>query len=253
MINLKTTGEGIPFVFQHGLGANVGQVEQLVSGIKGIKWVYMDMPGHGNSALAKEAVPSFDFYVDQLVEALNAKGIEKAHFGGISMGAGISINMALRYPEKVKSLFLVRPAWIDEGNPAHLRILSEAAELMSFSDGIEKFQQEVSFQAINKEIPNAGQSLLTIFNPEQQKELPIVLKAMVNDKPYAELTALQKLALPSTVIGNDDDPLHPYDIAETTHQNIPGSVLNKVTSRYVDGTLHQKEITEHIKKHLLHI
>lgn len=253
MTNLKVSGKGIPFVFQHGLGANLVQVEQLLSGIEGIQLINMDMPGHGNSALIKGEVPSFDFYVDQLVEVLNAKGIEKAHFGGISMGAGISINMALRYPEKVLSLVLVRPAWIDEGNPVHLRILSEAAELMSFSDGIEKFKGEASFQAINTELPNAGQSLLTIFNPEQQKELPNVLKAMVNDKPYAQLTALQKLALPCTVIGNDDDPLHPYDIAETTHQNIPGSVLHKVTSRYVDGTLHQKEITEHIKKHLLHI
>ena len=243
--------QGVPFVFQHGLGANIAQVEQLLSGINGIQWIFMDMPGHGNSKLEKDCVPSFQFYTDQLVLALDKLGVTKAHFGGISMGAGISLNMALRYPGKVQGLFLVRPAWLDQESPENLKILLEAAKLMDLSDGIEKFKKEEAFQIINNELPKAAQSLLTIFDSEQQKELPTVLKAMVNDRPYDTMKELKKLDLQCTVIGNDNDPLHPYAMAESTSQNIPGSSLHKVTSRYIDSTAHQKEITDLIKKYFL--
>lgn len=252
-INIKVIGEGKPFVFQHGLGANIEQVEQLVSGIDGIQWIFMDMPGHGQSELTADAIPSFDFYTDQLVLALDKLGIQKAHFGGISMGAGIAINMALRYPEKVEGLFLVRPAWIDQETPEHLKILVQAANLLGQTNGIELFKNESSFEEINNKLPNAGQSLLSLFSAEQQKELPKVLEAMVNDKPYSSTEALQKLNLPCIIIGNDDDPLHPYEIAEKTNQNIVGSTIHKVTSRYIDGELHQKEIIELINKYLQNI
>jgi pimeloyl-ACP methyl ester carboxylesterase len=252
-LNIKIIGDGEPFVFQHGLGANIAQVEQLLSEVKGFQWIFMDMPGHGNSKLAADCIPSFEFYTDQLVLALDKLGVKKAHFGGISMGAGIAINMALRYPEKVKTLLLVRPAWLDQETPVNLKILLEVSKLMGLTDGIEKFKKEAVFLTINKELPKAANSLLTIFDPEQQKELATVLKAMINDKPYCTIQELRNLDLPCVVIGNDNDPLHPYAMAESTNQNIKGSKLHKVTSRYTDSTAHQKEITELIKKYFLEI
>lgn len=251
-INFKVIGAGIPFVFQHGLGASIGQVEQLLSGIDGFKWIFIDMPGHGDSILAKDCIPSFEYYTDQLVSSLDKLGIEKAHFGGISMGAGIAINMALRYPEKVQTLFLVRPAWIDQESPDHLKVLVKAAKLMGRLDGIERFKKDPTFLSINNILPEAAESLQTVFDPKQQKSLPTVLNAMVNDKPYSTLEDLKKLNLPCMIVGNHNDPLHPYTIAEITNQNISGSTLHKVTSRYVDGASHQNEIIELITKFVLH-
>lgn len=250
-LNIKIIGQGIPFVFQHGLGANVAQAAQLLSGNKDVQWIFADMPGHGNSILTPDCIPSFDFYTDQLVLALDNLEVEKAHFGGISMGAGIALNMALRYPEKVQSLFLLRPAWIDEGTPENLKVLLEAAKLIGTPKGIEQFKSDPTFLKINNMLPKVGNSLLGIFDKDQQKGLPSVLKAMVNDKPFDNLEVLKKIAIPCRIVGNDDDPLHPYTIAEKTNEYIPESKLHKVTSRYINSAAHQKEITELITKHLL--
>jgi len=42
--------------------------------------------------------------------------------GGISMGAGVALHSALRYPAHVKALILSRPAWLDVPGPANLKI-----------------------------------------------------------------------------------------------------------------------------------
>ena len=250
-INIKTVGAGIPFVFQHGLGANISQAEQLLGQIKGIKWVFMDMPGHGNSILTNDATPSFDFYTDTVVSSLDKLGINAAHFGGISMGAGIALNMALRYPEKVQGLFLVRPAWINEPSPDNLKILLKAANLIGRSDGIEEFKKELAFLAISSNLPKAAEALLSVFDSKQQKSLPTVLKAMVNDQPYSKLEELKNINLPCMILGNDDDPLHPQEIADITHRNIAGSAIHKIPSRYLDSARHKIKINELITKYIL--
>ena len=48
---------------------------------------------------------------------LNHLGLTRAVVGGISMGAGMALNAATRYPERVAGLVLARPAWLDRPMP----------------------------------------------------------------------------------------------------------------------------------------
>jgi 3-oxoadipate enol-lactonase len=49
---------------------------------------------------------SMDMHADDLAALLDALGIERAHIGGISYGAEISMVFGLRYPERTRSLIL---------------------------------------------------------------------------------------------------------------------------------------------------
>jgi 3-oxoadipate enol-lactonase len=49
---------------------------------------------------------SMELHADDLATLLDALGIERAHVGGISYGAEISMIFALKYPEKTRSLIL---------------------------------------------------------------------------------------------------------------------------------------------------
>ena len=60
--------------------------------------------------------------------------------------------------------------------------------------------------------------------------------------PFKEMTDLAKITQPCLIFGNDDDPLHPFDMAKVLHQHIKGSHLEKVTSRYLGNRPHKEEI-----------
>ena len=246
--NYQSRGEGPAFHFQHGLGSNLNQPQALLQDLEGFRLISMDCPGHGEAPLAANTLPSFDYYADQLVHLMDQLNIEKGIFGGISMGAGISMNIALRYPDRVRALVLVRPAWLDQGTPANLRILLEAAQCIGRSKGREVFMERFDFQDIKAVLPNAANSVLGVFAETQRAEIPVVLRSMVKDCPFNDLTALSKIIAPCLVIGNEDDPLHPLDMAEIIHRVIPNSQFKKVISRYVDDAAHRDIVNQTVIK-----
>ncbi|EZH65299.1 alpha/beta hydrolase [Bacillaceae bacterium JMAK1] len=100
-------GEGDPIVFTHGASWDHQQwrpqVEHFSQGYKVIVW---DVRGHGKSSLPAGEVHS-DELVRDLVGLLEYLEIEQAHLCGLSMGGHISLQVAIQYPERVKSLILI--------------------------------------------------------------------------------------------------------------------------------------------------
>ncbi len=246
-ISYLEMGEGSLFLFQHGLTADAGQIGQLLSLLTGIKVVCMECPGHGKSLFTHDEEVSFDAYADQVVQLLHQLGYDRLFLGGLSMGAGIALNIALRYPTICRGLFLLRPAWLDQSSPKHLRILVEASTYMTSSEGKNQCLTSGLLKNISKELPLAAESILGIFSQEKQAQLPQVIKKMVNDRPIEDLAQLKNINVPCAIIGNDDDPLHPYEVATTLHQHLPESELYKVVSRYTDPTQHQEQVLSLIR------
>ncbi|MDH5380414.1 MAG: alpha/beta hydrolase [Cyclobacteriaceae bacterium] len=241
-INYKITGKGIPFVFQHGLGAELGQAQSIFAGLNGIQLISMDCPGHGKSSYNISEPPSFRQYTDDLVGVLDKEKIHQAVFGGISMGSALSVQMALRFPEKVKGLVLVRPAWLDYGTPENLEILLEVADYIEQGKGADEFELTDSYQEMKKILPLAAASVMGLFSRDQLVDTPKVLRNMVNDVPFPSLDSLNSINVPTLIIVNHDDPLHPLKFGEIYASKIPNSQLNEVTSRYIDNDKHTREV-----------
>lgn len=249
----QESGSGKPFHFQHGLGSQLLQPQSLLAGLDGVRLLSMDCPGHGQAMLPADTLPSFDFYADHLIALMDQLGIDQALFGGISMGAGISTNIALRYPDRVRGLVLVRPAWLDQKTPDNLAILVDAAQWIGKDGGLERFAERADFAAIQQRLPKAAQSILGVFAATQRPELPTVLKAMVNDAPFSDLNALQNIDVPCLLIGNEDDPLHPYEMVEAMHQKINNSNIIKVPSRYLDDHQHREAVHKNVTKFITNL
>ncbi|GJM29305.1 MAG: esterase [Cyclobacteriaceae bacterium] len=245
-LNHLSIGHGLPVVFQHGLTANIKQTESLLAGLRNIRLLSIDCPGHGTSPLSDDYLVSFNRYADEVLRFIDRHQIEQAVFGGISMGSGIAINIALRYPDRVKGLILVRPAWLDYKMPRNLQILLPAAQLMNQENGKRRFQELPEFKSIQRS--SVAKSILGVFAPEQQAALSQVIERMVNDQPFSKMEELKRISLPCLVLCNEDDPLHPIEMAEIIHQTIPGSVLRKVTSRYIDNDLHRTQVRNSIQE-----
>lgn len=238
------TGEGQPFIFQHGLGAQAQQAQGLLAGLEGVQLISMDCRGHGKSPLNPNIAPSFEAYTQDVIRMMDHLKIERAIFGGISMGSGISLRMALQFPERVKGLVLVRPAWLDQGIPENLAILLEVAHLIDTPDGKAAFEALPYMQEVTESLPRVAASIMGLFARDQQQDTALVLNHMVQDVPFSHNDALHQLDLPCLLIANDKDPLHPYELAAEIATLIPGSQLKRVTSRYVADAAHREEVRQ---------
>lgn len=240
-------GTGEPLIFQHGLAAQAQQIQNLLVGIDR-RIITMDCPGHGHSTLEADTTPSFDWYTDVLMSQLDELNIKQAIFGGLSMGSGIALNAALRYPNLVTALILHRPAWLDKSFPENLMKLKDARVYMEMENGEQAFKKTKPFLSLQAKLPAAAKSVLGIFAPSQQPCLPRVIEAMVGDCPLSSLDQLSEITVPCLILGNENDPLHPFEMAEIIHERIQHSVLQKITSRYLQPEKHKDQVQTHIKE-----
>src|SRR6266446_5572423 len=97
----KELGGGVPFFFQHGLGADVEQPFGIFRPPAGIRLICMDCRGHGRSSRGPREQIRLATFADDLLALMKFLGIPSAIVGGISMGAAIALNFALRFSERV--------------------------------------------------------------------------------------------------------------------------------------------------------
>ncbi len=247
-IHFYESGSGPTLVFQHGLTANSSQIERLLGPMEKLHIICADCPGHGASQLDSGRVPSFENYANEIISLLGTRKIENVYLGGLSMGAGIALNIAVRFPSRVKALIFLRPAWLNTPFPQNLSILQTASTYLNHPNGNVEFQKLESFLRLKAQLPGAANSLLGIFADHQQDCLEMVISSLVSDTPLEKMSELEKIDCPCLILGNDHDPLHPFSIAHELSLNIKNSELKKVTSRYVNDTLHGQEIRHHIMK-----
>ncbi len=90
-----------------------------------------DLPGHGKSLDWPEAVSSKGASRAILAD-LTARGIERFHLAGHSMGGAIAALMALAEPARVRSLTLFAPGGF--GEEINIRLLRRYAAAKTFDD-----------------------------------------------------------------------------------------------------------------------
>ena len=105
---LYRSGEGTPLVLLHGFGGDHTGWLSIVSRLKGVPTLTYDLPGHGRS-LDVPGGGRAGAMGKTILADLDARGIERFHLAGHSMGGSTAIMMALRAPQRIASLTLVAP------------------------------------------------------------------------------------------------------------------------------------------------
>ncbi|MEZ5185416.1 MAG: alpha/beta hydrolase [Candidatus Nanopelagicales bacterium] len=113
-IFVRECGQGAPAVFVHGLGGNSSNWTDLMWLLSDrLHAVAPDLPGFGRSGPA----PSGDYgpraQAVVLADLIRQRFAEPVHLFGNSMGGAISVQLAAREPELIRSMTLVSPALPD--------------------------------------------------------------------------------------------------------------------------------------------
>lgn len=103
----ETAGSGDPVLLIHGLGLDRRMWEAQVTALASThRIIRFDLPGAGRSA-----VPLGTYKMaDAAARVLSAAGVARAHVVGLSLGGEVAIDLALTYPDRVRSLVLLDAA-----------------------------------------------------------------------------------------------------------------------------------------------
>lgn len=66
----------------------------------------IDLPGFGKSPVPQDLWSAFD-YATRIKDFMDARGISQSDFLGHSFGGKVALSMAIKYPERVRSLILM--------------------------------------------------------------------------------------------------------------------------------------------------
>jgi pimeloyl-ACP methyl ester carboxylesterase len=238
----QRSGQGIPFIFQHGLGGDLSQPVGIFTPSPGIELLSFDFRAHGETRpLGNPAKLSFASFADDLKAFMD------------QMGAGVSLNFCLRFPERVLGLVLSRSAWLDGAMTQNARMflnIAQAIEQHGAQKGLELFKLSDTYREILQESPDVVASLVKQFQSPRAEESYLRLERMPKDAPNYDRQEWKSIQVPTLVLANRQDPIHPFEYGEILAQHIPGAESREITSKSVSVRQHEENTQTFIQDFL---
>lgn len=108
----ESHSRGEPLVFIHGLGSSSKDWEYQVGFFQeNFRVIVYDVRGHGQTDKPRGPY-NIKMFADDLDGLMEVLQVPQAHIVGISLGGMVACQLAVSYPERVKSLTMVN-SWID--------------------------------------------------------------------------------------------------------------------------------------------
>ena len=180
--------------------------------------------------------------------------IERAVVGGISMGAAVALNFALRYPERLIGLVLQRPAWLDAPRQENTGIYPFMARLLrenGAEKGLELFKASAAYQKVFQESPNAAKSMTAYFLKPRAGETAALLERIPLDAPNRNRAEWRAIRVPTLVLANRRDQVHPFEFGVILAGEIPGAEFRELTPKAVSIEQHNEEVQRFLETFLL--
>lgn len=238
-------GAGRPVVFQHGLGGSEAQVAEVFPEGAGLRRLTLACRGHDGSALGPERLLSIASFADDVLALANRCGIVRFVAGGISMGAAIALRLAVRHPDRVTALVLVRPAWAFEAAPPNMAPFVEVADLLREhppEQARARFADGATARELERTAPDNFASLLGFFDRRPVADTVALLARLAVDGPGVSAAEAARIAAPTLVIGNGHDAVHPLATARLLAEAIPGGAFREVAAKAIDRGRHAAEV-----------
>ncbi|WFS04396.1 alpha/beta fold hydrolase [Rhizobium tumorigenes] len=246
-------GNGMPVLFQHGLGGSDAQVAQAFPDGGGFRRLTVECRGHGSSSLGSRRPFSIAMFAEDVLAAADRCGIERLAVGGISMGAAIALHLAHFHKDRIAALVLVRPAWTFDAAPENMAPIRTVGKLIlahPIEQARDLFVASETGAELERDAPDNFASLLGYFDRPNAAAFAKVLVDIASDGPDVTKASAAALDVPTLVIGNRQDAIHPLSSAETLAATIPGAAFLEVAAKAADKARHFAETQSAISQFL---
>ena len=231
-IRYREYGEGPrAAVFIHGLLMDSRMFQKLAPALaaRGHRVLAIDLPGHGESDQPHDMTAySMTQYARDVVALLDHLELKQAVVGGTSLGANVSLEVAVASPSRVRALVLEMPV-LERGITAAAALFVPLAIALRMS---QRSMRVVS--ALTRRIPRSLFliDLMIDFARRDPGASLAVLDGLTFGRIAPPLEERRKLTHPALVIGHPSDPIHPFSDADNTSRELPSARLLEAHSIY---------------------
>jgi len=173
----------------------------------GLHVVTLDLLGHGRSDRPEDPKEySMSQWAEQVVALLDHLGAERAVVGGTSLGANVSLEVAVLAPERVQGLLLEMPV-LDNALEAGLIAFAPLLLLSRF------FPPSIALMAASSRLvprrltPFWGEILLDTLD-QQPRSMAAVIHGIFFGRVAPSSRMRRRITAPALVIGHPRDPIH---------------------------------------------
>jgi len=246
----ESIGQGEPIVMCHGLAGDIKALKALLGKISGYRLILADARAHGRThPVGPASKICFQQFASDLRELLNHLGIEQAIIGGVSMGAGVAVRFAIDFPEFVRALILIRPAWLDSRLPENLSLFPIIARLFN-QHGPDKWQDAFDMHPEVKNLTEKDSVLVNTMRRQFDAPRAIERRArlihMPDDSPIKSWHEVESFDIPALIMGNQNDLVHPYSIAEAWAEHLRHSQIRSVPTKSTDYAEYVRGVRTHL-------
>jgi pimeloyl-ACP methyl ester carboxylesterase len=217
-------GEGEPLVIVMGLSADIlAWALQIPEWSKQYKVIAIENRDVGRSSYATEQYDIVDM-ADDVLALADELGIDEFHLAGLSMGGAISQELALKAPERVKTLTLV-VTWGGSGfvGRERTRLWTKRLEHETHEDHIDDLMLSTFSERFmdNDQMRNwLRDAMLANPNPQKPEGFARQLDACGR---HETRDRLGQIDIPTHVIGGEYDALLPIWKSKELADGIPGA------------------------------
>lgn len=214
--------DNLPVILIHGAGGNHLIWPPQVRRLNGQRILAVDLPGHGKSeGVGRQAI---DEYARAIVDFMKALHLPPAIVVGHSMGSGITLWLALRFPKRVRGLGLV-------GAGAKLRVAPPTLESAANPSSFPMLVQTVTENSYSLE---ADPRLKELGAQRMAETRPSVFYGdFLACDAFNVMEKVNKIRVPTLIVCGTEDRMTPVRNSTFLHDQIEGSEL-----RLVEGAGH---------------
>ena len=244
-LHYEVSGAGVPLVFLHGLGGSIQQITKVYRPVDGVMLVTPDQQGHGQSD-ADWGSYGFDTLADDVIWLMDHLGIQKFFLAGISMGAAVSANIAIRYGECVRGMLLIRNAWTQRPMEQKVQKLFFACAECLKINSLTAFIATPEYAALSGVSEYTRQAFTGMFDDEASVRHYQKFLILPRTSPFGDTALLSRIRQQVTILANRNDLVHPFEYGEYYQKNIPGAVLHEIADKDTDLAAHNAAINRHL-------
>ena len=218
-----------PLVLIHGLLMNRRMFERLGPELAGHgnRVICIDLLGHGASDRPEDRrLYSMPLFARQVVALLDHLEVDQAVVGGTSLGANVTLEVAVRHPDRARALFIEMPV-LEDALAAVTAIFGPMFLALRF--GRPAFEV---LSRISSLIPRSNWLLDIGLDWVRQRPGPslAVLEGLLLGESAPHRLERVGITHPTLIVGHPNDPLHPFSDSGMLADELPNARLVEANS-----------------------
>ena len=232
-VNYELAGEGAPIVLVHGGGADLITWDEMVPALARERRVYRyDLRGFGKTTRPPEPKLSLDVWTRDLLDLVDAFGLERPALAGWSLGGSVILNFAAEHPDRASHVIPIgspgpeRVVQDKSGFEARQRLADGGASVEEIIDATFDFTRAAFSRYSREQNPAAVEKMRQTLLRNSSDDYSEMVSALDELSDFGPKLARVRAAV--LIICGAEDGRTPPALSEALHKALPGSRLEIV-------------------------